>query len=61
MRRKNLVPSVPWYQMWDKYSVDNVDDEKGESDSGITSESLDSEDYNKDVERRIRPMRIGRV
>ena len=40
-------------KMWDKYSVDNVDDEKGESDSGITSESLDSGDYNKDVERRM--------
>ena len=47
-------------KMWDKYSVNDVDDsEKGDaaSDSGITgggmSESLDSGDYNKDVENRM--------
>ena len=39
-------------KMWDKYSVDDVDDsEKGEaaSDSGIT----ESDDYNKDVQDRM--------
>ena len=43
-------------KMWDKYTISNLSDRVKKSaaaDSGITSESLEADDHNKDVESRM--------